>query len=683
MMEKTVARGLQEDINIANVYNTYRKKLSLTFGGELRTLDIRGDEILEKYRQQNYLTDYPYLQEYLRDHIRYNSAKDDWIPPDLMLRKKEGYGYEPDLLAFKRREPLDYISQLNGLRNAGNLNILYPLKVPLFHQLSTLLNEPLYDVRLFIHTLPIRFFHLTHVKRDTTSPYLYFVISPEIVERRQETVINERVNTLQHYISLHIDAFSRAVDNVAEKIGPQVEDNVNVGELARLIVVNDLIQQASRKGGADTYSNIEVDIEELSKVRLSSPSEVKATLYSFYLQTMGYDKIEPLMLDPLIEDISCNGLNQPIFVYHTLFKEEETTIRFKSRTRLQNFLRDLGEVIGQPVSTGNPIADGSASQGERVNMVFGEEISKKGSNFTIRKKVEPFSITQLIALGTINAEIAAYLWLALNYDLNIFFVGPTASGKTTTLNASAGLIPPNYKVLTIEETAEVVIPHENWLQELTREGRYEQTDIEMYELVKTGLRQRPNYVIVGEIRGEEGSAAFQAMQTGHPVLSTFHADSVKRLVQRLSGSPINVPKTFVPNLDLVFIQQRLLLPGYGDYVRRCSRISEILGYEKDTDSHLYQPVFEYYPTDDTHDFIGRGTSTLISQKLAPRMGVPEGETRKVYEELDKRAEILQDLTEMELFNYFDFWKVASQYTANWQYMSVKDVLSLAEDVMSS
>ena len=261
--------------------------------------------------------------------------------------------------------------------------------------------------------------------------------------------------------------------------------------------------------------------------------ELKGLQYLLLRDKVGMGVVEPLILDPYIEDITCSGLGR-LFVEHKIFGGLKSDICFSVTEDLDRFVIKLSEKIGRPVTLREPIVDAVLPDGSRVNIVFGSDVSKRGSNFTIRKfNATPMSILDLIDAGTISYEIAAYLSLMVGMGMNTFISGETASGKTTFLNAMSTLIPPNNKIVSIEDTAELQVPHPNWTREVVRGNTGEGASVTMFDLLRAAMRQRPNQIIIGEIRGEEGAIAFQAMQTGHACMATFHAASVEKLVQRL------------------------------------------------------------------------------------------------------------------------------------------------------
>jgi len=291
--------------------------------------------------------------------------------------------------------------------------------------------------------------------------------------------------------------------------------------------------------------------------------------------------------------------------------------------------------------------------------VYGEDISRRGSNLTIRKfsKV-PLSITQLIASGAMSAQMAAYLWMMLDEGMNVFVCGETASGKTTSLNAITAFIPPALKVITIEDTPELTVPHANWISEVTRDTGGEGT-VKLFDLLKAALRQRPNYILVGEIRDKEGNVAFQAMQTGHSVMATFHAANVNTLIQRLTSYPIEVPRTHVNNLNIALFQTALY-DKRGTLQRRVIEVDEIIDVDPASSDVVYVPAFTYDSVRDQMIFGGKGTSYLLENKIAVKRGIDKRQIGVLYDEINQRAKLLAELVEKKVFNYFDVWNVVLQ-----------------------
>ncbi len=370
--------------------------------------------------------------------------------------------------------------------------------------------------------------------------------------------------------------------------------------------------------------------------------------------------LEPLLSDNQIEDISCSGVG-PIFLEHKIFKSLKSNITFENERELDAFVIQMSEKMGKPVTYSDPIVDATLPDGSRINLVFGGDISRNGSNFTIRKFMDdPLSIIQLVNFGGLTFEIAAYFSLAMEHGMNLFVSGETASGKTTLMNAITTFIHPSAKIVSIEDTAELQVPHPNWIREVTRGKPGEDASaVTMFDLLRAALRQRPNEIIIGEIRGEEGAIAFQAMQTGHACMATFHASSVEKLIQRLTGHPINIPKVYIENLNLVVIQSMVRLPD-GKDGRRILSVSEIVGYDPSSDSFSYIEVFRWNPVNDTFEFTGHMNSYLLEEVIAFKMGLPPTRKREIYEELSRRANILRRFSEQGITGFQDVYKVISK-----------------------
>ncbi len=431
--------------------------------------------------------------------------------------------------------------------------------------------------------------------------------------------------------------------NFVEKIGAEETDAGKRTELLKAVDAS-----ASTNGATN---KIHVTLREMDALR-----------YILARDKVGFGPLAPMLLDRHIEDISCSGVG-PIFIEHKVFKSIEAAITFVTEDELDQFVIWLGEWIKRPVTVRNPIVDATLPDGSRINIVYGTDVSKRGSNFTIRKFAEvPTSIMELIDFGTLDYMMAAYLSFVLEEGLNVFVVGATASGKTTTMNAITTFIRPDKKIVSIEDTPELQVPHKNWIRETTRGSSKENTGAEvgMFDLLKAALRQRPDRIIVGEIRGEEGAIAFQAMQTGHGVMSTFHAASVERLVQRLSGSPINIPKTYIDNLDCVLIQQAVKVPGKG-MARRVTSINEIVGYDPSSESFSFVEAFRWNPATDTFDFPGFMNSFILEEKISPRRGIPPFKRKVIYTELKRRAKIFQRLhQERKLKDFYEVFAVLAE-----------------------
>ena len=381
--------------------------------------------------------------------------------------------------------------------------------------------------------------------------------------------------------------------------------------------------------------------------------------YLMVREKVGLGKIQPFIDDPYIEDVSCSGVGS-IFLEHRIFGGLKSSVTFDSGTELDRFVIKLSERIGRPATTRDPLIDSVLPDGSRINIVYGNDVSKKGSNFTIRKFSEdPLSILDLIRSGTLSYEMAAYVWLMVSGGMNAFVSGETASGKTTFLNAISTFIDPDGKVVSIEDTPELQIPHENWTREVVRGMALGESEVSMFDLLRSALRQRPDEIMVGEIRGEEGAVVFQAMQTGHPCLATFHASSVEKLIQRLTGQPINIPKPYIDNLNLVILMSAVRLPN-GQTGRRVTSINEIIGYDSTADCFGYIEVFRWDPVTDTFEFPGYMNTDLLENTVALRGGLTPEDDQAIYKRLFQRARVLERLQEKEVSGFHELHDVLSQ-----------------------
>ena len=421
-------------------------------------------------------------------------------------------------------------------------------------------------------------------------------------------------------------------------------------------VLNKLFSMVTTVGGSEK-AGLLTRFE--TKIHLTKE---RAELLKYYLirNRVGYARLDPLFKDPYLEDIHCTGVGQ-VKAVHKIFGMVFTNIVFVDDNDINSYILETTERVERPASDAKSIVDAIMPDGSRANFIYGRDVSLEGSSFTLRKFAEvPISITQIIFWGTMSSELAAYIWLAVENGMNLFVCGETASGKTTTLNAISVFIKPDSKVYTVENTPEVKMPHDVWQHLLTRESGGKSSDITYIDLLIAALRSRPNYIIVGEIRGEEGNIAFQAMQTGHPVMSTFHAGNVTTVVQRLTGHPISIPITFIDNLNVVIIQSAVSRGEH--YVRRVLSLTELERYYAPADKMITRQVFDWSPKKDVHVFRGLFNSYVLENKIARILGYQN--TRDIYKDMDLRRKILDKMVENQIFNYFDVWEIIKKFRAD-------------------
>jgi len=376
----------------------------------------------------------------------------------------------------------------------------------------------------------------------------------------------------------------------------------------------------------------------IKKYKLEIPAKNLSKITYYAIRDFVYlGKIEPLMRDHMVEEISCDGTNIPLYIWHREFESIPTNIRFETDKELNNFARKVSYVSGKHVSMANPIVDASLPDGSRINLTLGHEITKRGSTFTIRRfRADPITIVDLIKFQTMSTDIAAYLWYVAEKNSTMLVAGGTASGKTTALNALASFIRPGQKIVTIEDTQELNLPHENWIPAVSRQNFTDGQigEINQFDLLRAALRQRPDIIIVGETRGREAYTLFQAMATGHGGFSSIHADSVEATLTRLASSPMDIPKTLISNtLDLIYLQLKLRVKDKS--VRRVIQISEIAGLDQNTGEIRTHEIFKWDPQTDTHSYAG---NSVVLDKIKERHGESD---EQINYELSKRKLALE------------------------------------------
>ena len=369
-------------------------------------------------------------------------------------------------------------------------------------------------------------------------------------------------------------------------------------------------------------------------------AEWDQVFYYVVRDLIGYGPLQAIMEDPQIEDISCNGLDVPIFVWHRKHESIPTNTIFRSTQTLNDFLVKLAHKSGKHISSAQPLLDAMLPEKHRLAATFMNEVSMKGSTFCIRKfSADPLSIVDLINIGTLNEKIAAYFWLILEYKKSFMIVGGTGAGKTSSLNALLSLMSQNDKIVTVEEVPELSPPVANWTQLNSREsfqfGEGPSGDITLFDLIKVSLRYRPDYVIVGEVRGEEAYVLFQALATGHGGLCTMHSDSIDGIVKRLTSPPMNVSEVYIPLMNVALYIQRVELPQKSEglaFGRRVRSVSEIADFED------YREVVSWDPLTDT--FLANFENSIILDQISEKSRYSKEE---LMEELDIREAFIKQI----------------------------------------
>jgi len=384
-----------------------------------------------------------------------------------------------------------------------------------------------------------------------------------------------------------------------------------------------------------------------------SEKSIRKLLYYLKRNFIGYGKIDCLLKDPNTEDISCDGTNVPIFLYHRKHQSIKTNLIFKDAEELDLYVMHLVERAGKQISLGKPTVDASLPEGYRLQATLGTEVTTRGSSFSIRKYAEePFTPIDLMLYGTFSADMLAYLWLATENKKNILIAGGTASGKTCSLNAFSMFIWPDAKIVSIEDTRELALYQENWLPSITRPAPGERA-IDMYELLRSALRQRPEVIIVGEVRGKEALTMFQAMATGHTVYSTMHAGSMQEVVHRLEGEPINVPHHMLSSLDIICLQ---LLTYFRDQrVRRNQSTIEVVGIDPASGALRTNRVFERNPLTDEFEKVGE---SHVLREIAQERGWSALQLEK---ELRYRRAVLEYLVNNRIKRMAEVAAIIRQY----------------------
>jgi flagellar protein FlaI len=523
---------------------------------------------------------------------------------------------------------------------------------------------------------------LLEVMRKT--PYLAEYVNAFIAKGNQPPAYHEKIDgsfknlklpNLIYPISdsnfIHINAFATAGDGYFEYqiIGPPEPDARLLSAIDRVfasyaggwkppdelqekfMVVGNFLDKICTKSSTPVkYDSI--DVKKKAAIVVYE-KEYEYLKYHFVNKRVGLGILEPFLTDPHLEDISIVGAGN-VFIVHKIFGPLKCPV-WLTHDDIDDMVIGMSEQFGKTISHARPLVDATLPEGSRINIVFGKDVSKRGTNATIRRFASvPLSITQVINSKTLDAREAAYMWMMVGEGMSVFINGETASGKTTTMMGITEFIPPTGKVVSIEDTPEITLPHKNWISEVTRDTGSAHSSVLMFDLLKAALRQRPNYILVGEIRGAEANIAFQAMQTGHPVMSTFHAAQMSSLIQRLTGEPMKIPKPNIENLNIAFFQAAVQGKD-GKPIRRVLSINEIVGYNGGADSVMFIPVFTWDAASDTVTYRGKGSSSLFLTKVLLKRGLARKEESSLYDELELRTKILETMIKKKIFNYYDVY----------------------------
>jgi flagellar protein FlaI len=388
---------------------------------------------------------------------------------------------------------------------------------------------------------------------------------------------------------------------------------------------------------------------------------IRRIMYYLERDLIGYGKIDAFMFDPYVEDISCSGVNKPIYLWHRNYENIKTNVVFRDEEELDDFVMKIVHRAGKHVSIAYPIVDITLPGKHRLAVSFGKETTPAGTSFTIRKfREDPFTIIDLIENETIDETIAAYLWLLMENKMSVMILGATGAGKTTALNAIACLTRPDYKIISIEEVAEINLPHENWTSTIARPGfgADKQGEITLYDLIKAAVRHRPDLIIVGEVRGEEAYVLFQSLATGHGGLCTIHAEDVETAIKRLTQPPMNIPPSIISLMNCMIVVKHVRPPAFLESGRRLSsrkfvRVAEVKDANTIKDVFLWNPSMDSFQEDLKESY-------LLS-KTAKNLDVP---LDALFEELERRKQILLEMVEHNIRDFRSVSRTLSRYYKN-------------------
>ncbi len=487
-------------------------------------------------------------------------------------------------------------------------------------------------------------------------------IIPPLPKIEDKTKINVRYTLISPYTSVHI-YWDKKISELAYEVeepfldenDKEILDKIELS-LSEMINVNVLIEKTTESKIEYLDKTARLLIEELN-INLSEKS-YKNIFYYLFRDFIGLNEIEPLARDYFIEDIECNGVDTPIYIVHRNYRNIRTNIIYNDIDRLASFVEKLAQRCGKYVSYANPLLDGTLPDGSRVNATYTKDITTRGPTFTIRKFTKtPWTPTQLLSFRTLSPEMLAYIWILIEYRSNILITGGTASGKTTLLNAIAFFIPPEARVVSIEDTRELNLPRENWLPSVARTalGTGDIGEVDLFNLLKNSFRQNPDYVIVGEVRGKEAFVLFQGMASGHSSISTMHADSVNTLVKRLETPPISLSPTLLNTLDAVVIMTHALINK--QETRKLREIVEVIDVD-DKGVAMTNTPFVWNAYEDQFYF---KKDSRVFEKISRRFGLTREELNN---EFDLRAKLLDELQRKRIFDFAQVQKIINEYYKN-------------------
>ena len=485
---------------------------------------------------------------------------------------------------------------------------------------------------------------------------------PKIVEKGVDEVEIAPVKRNYSYVRIRYD--NNANEYTFEVIEPKLtRDEEDVLELLKESLVASVERMTEEEEeGREKYLR-RVTEELMAKLNITlHPISKERVMYYVLRDFVGYRVIETMMIDPNVEDLSCDGVGVPLYVYHRKYGSIRSNLKFEKEAELDGFVVWLAQKCGKHISVASPLLDATIPDGSRLQATLGKHVTKRGSSFTIRRfKENPFTPLDLLKFKTMSTEMMAYLWIGIEHGQSMLVCGGTASGKTTTLNAVLLFIPPQMKIVSIEDTRELNLPHENWVPGLTREGFGGKSaitgkasgEVDMFDLLTAAMRQRPQYLMVGEVRGKEAYVVFQAMATGKTCYSTFHAEDVQAMVHRMENDPINLPRALVTALNIVLLQAQVKVGT--KMTRRVKSLTEIVGIDPETNELITNSVYTWNPADDTFNYSGH--SYVYEKVRMARNWAP----REMEREIKRRVDILEYMKKVSVDNHKRVASIISAY----------------------
>ncbi|MEK6893269.1 MAG: type II/IV secretion system ATPase subunit [Nanoarchaeota archaeon] len=485
---------------------------------------------------------------------------------------------------------------------------------------------------------------------------------PALPRFEDKKKVDVRYMLLSPYASAHIywnSKINELVYDIEEPILQEYEKNI-LQKLERamteLININVAIENTLEATTEYIDKTARLLIDELN-LKISQETYSRMFYYLFR-DFIGLNDVDPLLRDYYIEDIECNGVGTPVYIVHRLYRNLRTNLVYEDIESLASFVEKLAQRTGRYVSYAQPLLDGTLPDGSRVNATYTKDITSRGPTFTIRKFTKiPWTPIQLVSMNTISPEMLAYFWILLQYKCSILIAGGTASGKTTLLNALAFFIPPEARVVSIEDTREINLPRENWLPAVSRTaiGIGKIGEVDLFAILKSSFRQNPDYLIVGEVRGKEAFVLFQAMASGHAAISTMHADSVDTLIRRLQTPPIELSPALVNSLDCVAIATHAMVDK--KETRKLREVVEIVNVNRDGTALINTPLI----WDAAKDIFYFKKQSKVFEKISARHGIP---IDKLQLEFSIRTKLIFELYKRKIFEFEEVQKVINDYYKN-------------------